>query len=587
MELARKAFDGIFRKDVVSWTTVIDGYGKSGALKEAQKLFDEMPERNVVSWTSLITCYSNAALPERAVEIFRSMISANVAPDSVAIIAVLSACAQLKDPQLGKWIHSILDHHNIKFGRNLCVSMINMYCKCGNLGAARQIFDFTGFKHLPGCNAMIYGYCKLGHVEEARAIFDQMKTHDLISFNSLIAGYVQNSDIRDAIAMFLKLRQMGLKHDNVTMVSLLAACASLGALQQGRSLHAHLLVCSIKVDLHLQTSLLDMYAKCGRIDEACLMFNIMPEKDLLSWTAIISGLSLHGKGRTALDYFSAMKEEGIKPNGVAYVAVLTACSHSGLVSEGYRHFKEMRSIYQIEPEIEHYGCMIDLLSRSGRLREAEQLITTMMMEPNAVIWSSFLSACRFHGEVKLAEKAAHKLLLLEPQEDGGYVQLCNVYASSGMRERSSEIRRVMEERGVAKKAGRSSVVVNGEVHEFVSGERLHPEMAKIREMMAKMGRRMRAEGYVAETWRVVVDVDEEEKEQSLEAHSERMAIAYGLMKTDKASFPLQILKNLRTCEECHRAIKLVSKIWNRQIIIRDRSRFHHFAGGQCSCNDFW
>ncbi|CAA6659008.1 unnamed protein product [Spirodela intermedia] len=587
IELSKKAFEGINHKDVISWTTIVGGYVKSGRLNEAQNLFDEMPVRNVVSWTSLMTGYSQAGRPAEAVRTFKAMLSANVMPDSVAIVSALSACSQLKDLELGRWIHAVVDDHNIRLTRNLSVAMIDMYSKCGDLPSARRVFDSTGWLNLSACNAMIDGYCKLGHVELARAIFDEMGDRDLISFNSMIGGYVQNSDVRDALAVFSELRAMGLKPDNVTMVTLLAACASLGALQQGRALHAHVLVCSIRVDLHLGTSLLDMYAKCGRIEDARLVFEKMPEKDVLAWTAIISGLSVHGQGRAALEYFSDMQKQGIRPNGVAYIGVLTACSHSGLVEDGRWHFEEMRSLFRIEPEIEHYGCMIDLLSRGGYLREAEELIQAMPMEPNAVIWSSFLAACRFHGDVRLAEKAAGRLLLLEPHEDAAYVQLCNVYASSGMSASSSEIRRVMEERGIKKTAGCSSVVVNGEIHEFIAGDRSHPEISDIREMMSEMARRLREAGYLPDTWRVTIDVDEEEKEESLLVHSERIAIAFGLMKSGAAHLPIQILKNLRTCEDCHHAIKLISKIWNRTIIVRDRSRFHHFTDGQCSCGDFW
>uniref|UniRef100_A0A1D1YTS7 Pentatricopeptide repeat-containing protein At2g29760, chloroplastic n=1 Tax=Anthurium amnicola TaxID=1678845 RepID=A0A1D1YTS7_9ARAE len=586
MDAARRVFDEVNQKDVVSWTTMVGGYAKARLVDEARMVFDEMPVRNVVSWTSLMAAYSQVGRAEEAVAVFKGMLLLDVMPDSVAIVSVLSACSQLRDLELGKWVHLYVDEQKIRISRNLTVALVDMYSKCGDLSSARRVFDSTGWNILPACNAMIDGYCKLGHLDMARSLFDFMDDRDIISFNSMISGYIQNSKFEEALTVFAELRASGLKPDNVSMVSLLTACASLGTLEQGKTLHGYILVSAIPPDVFLGTALLDMYAKCGRIDQALLVFEMMDEKDMLAWTAIISGLAMNGKGKIALDYFLLMQEEGIRPNAVAYIGVLSACSHSGLVDDGRRHFEEMRTLHRIEPEIEHYGCMIDLLARGGHLSEAEGLVESMPMEPNSVIWASLLAACSIHRNLDLAEKAAKHLLHLEPHADAVYVQLCNIYARSGQSAHASEIRRMMEKRGIKKTAGCSSIVVLGQVHEFIAGDKSHPEILEIQKMMHEISKRLKVAGYVPNISRVIIDIDEEEKEQNLFAHSERMAVAFGLMKLS-SHLPIHILKNLRICEDCHLAIKFISKIWNRNIIVRDRSRFHHFTDGQCSCNDFW
>jgi pentatricopeptide repeat protein len=281
-----------------------------------------------------------------------------------------------------------------------------------------------------------------------------------------------------------------------------------------------------------------------------------------------------------------MKRDGLQPNSVTYIAVLSACSHSCLLNEGRMYFDEMRLSHKIHPQIEHYGCMIDLLGRSGLLDEAMDLLQRMPMEPNAVIWGSILSACRVHKSIDLAQDAAEHLLKLESDKDAVHVQLYNIYIDSRQWEDASRIRRLMEQRGVKKKAGYSSITVAGQVHKFVVNDQSHPWISRIITMLGEIAYRLKLVGYSPITSKIAVDVDEEEKEQALLAHSEKIAIAFGLISVPP-NLSIHIMKNLRVCEDCHSAIKLISKLWNREIIVRHRSRFHHFRGGVCSCNDFW
>ncbi|KAL6873631.1 hypothetical protein ACP4OV_013713 [Aristida adscensionis] len=584
---ARRAFDEIPVKDAVAWAMVIGGMAKMGLLDEARRLLAQSPERNVISWTSLIAGYSRAGRAAEAVKSFNSMLSDGIAPDEVTVIAVLSACAQLKDLWLGRSLHLLVREKGMLMSDNLVVALIDMYAKCGDIAHAREVFDAVGRGQKPQTwNAIIDGYCKAGHVDVARSLFDQMGVRDIITFNSMITGYIHSGRLRDALQLFMQMRRHNLRADNFTVVSLLTASASLGALPQGRALHAFIEQRLVEEDIYLGTALLDMYMKCGRVVEANIVFQRMGKRDVHTWTAMIAGLAFNGMGMAALDHFCWMKCHGFQPNSVTYTAVLTACSHSCLLSEGRLYFDEMKLLHRIQPQVEHYGCMIDLLGRSGLLHEAMDLVRTMPMQPNAVIWGSILSACRVHKDIDLARNAAEHLLKLEPDEDAVYVQLYNIYIDSRQWEDASRIRRLMEERGVKKTAGYSSITVAGQVHKFVVNDQSHPWTSEIIKMMEKIAHRLKSVGYSPITSKITVDVDEEEKEQALLAHSEKMAIAFGLISL-APNLPIHIMKNLRVCEDCHSAIKLISKLWKREIIVRDRSRFHHFRDGACSCNDFW
>lgn len=584
---ARRAFDDIPVKDAVAWTTVISGLAKLGLLDDAWCLLRHSPARNVISWTGLISGYSRAGRAAEAVDCFNSMLSDGIEPDEVTVIGLLSACAQLKDLVFGRSLHKLVGEKGMLMSGKLVVALIDMYAKCGDIGRAWEVFDALGRGRRPqSWNAMIDGYCKLGHVDVARYLFDQMEDRDLVTFNSLITGYIHGGRLREALLLFMQMRRHDLRADNFTMVSLLTACASLGALPQGRALHACIEQRLVEVDIYLGTALLDMYLKCGRVEEASLVFQAMSVRDVHTWSAMIAGLAFNGMGKAALEYFFWMKVDGFQPNSVTYIAILTACSHSCLLDEGRLYFEEMRLLHNIRPLIEHYGCMIDLLGRSGLLDEAMDLVRTMPMQPNAVIWASILSACRVHKDANLARNAAEHLLKLEPDEDAVYVQLYNIYIDSRQWEDASQIRRLMEERGVKKAAGYSSITVAGQVHKFIVCDRTHPQIMEITAMMEEITRRLKSVGYSPITSQITVDVDEEEKEHALLAHSEKIAIAFGLISL-APNLPLHIIKNLRVCEDCHSAIKLISRIWNREIIVRDRSRFHHFRDGTCSCNDFW
>ncbi|XP_068650753.1 pentatricopeptide repeat-containing protein At1g08070, chloroplastic-like [Aristolochia californica] len=329
-----------------------------------------------------------------------------------------------------------------------------------------------------------------------------------------------------------------------------------------------------------------MYSKCGRIDLAYKLFEEIRDKDSVSWNTIISGFALHGFGDRALELFSLMQIKGMEPDDLTFIGVLSACSHSGLVQEGLHCFRTMEKRYKISPKLEHYGCIVDLLGRAELLKEAEEFIAEMPMKPNGAIWGALLSSCKAHRNIDLCEEAANELLLIEPGNDGVYVLLSNIFAGRKEWDKVRKVRRLMHERGIKKKPGCSSIMIDGVTHEFLVADRSHPESEQIHAVLDSVTRRLALEGYVAQTSEVLLNIDEKEKGDSISQHSEKLAICYGLIKM-KPGKEIIIMKNLRICGDCHSAIKVISKVYQRKIIIRDRSRFHHFSEGSCSCKDYW
>ncbi|KAL0327428.1 UNVERIFIED_CONTAM: Pentatricopeptide repeat-containing protein [Sesamum angustifolium] len=281
-----------------------------------------------------------------------------------------------------------------------------------------------------------------------------------------------------------------------------------------------------------------------------------------------------------------MKGAGVVPDDVAFIGLLTACSHSGLAAKGKKYFESMVNDYGIEPRIEHYGCMVDVLSRAGLVKEAIEFIDTMPVAPNPVIWRTLLAACHAHGELYLGERITKDLITNEPLQESNYVLLSSIYAKMSDWEKKTTIREAMGKKGMRKVPGSTMIELSDGIHEFVAGDKSHSEYPKINEMVDEMERKMRQAGYVATTSNVLLDIDEEDKEGALNTHSEKIAIAFALLKTPPGSL-IRIVKNLRVCGDCHSATKLISLVYNREIVVRDRNRFHHFKDGLCSCRDFW
>jgi len=392
--------------------------------------------------------------------------------------------------------------------------------------------------------------------------------------------------IKEAIEMFREMQMGEVSPNYVTMISVLPAISRLGALELGKWVHLYVEKNGIEIDDVLGSALVDMYSKCGSVDKALQVFERLPKKNTITWSAIIGGLAMHGQANDAIDYFARMERAGVTPSDVTYIGVLSACSHAGLVDEGQSFFNHMVKEVSLEPRIEHYGCMVDLLGRAGHLEEAEKLVLNMPIKPDDVIWKALLGACKMHGNIEMGKRVAETLMDMAPHDSGSYVALSNMYASSENWEAVAEVRLMMREMDIRKDPGCSWIELDGVIHEFLVEDESHPRAKEIHSMLQEISKQLRLIGYRPDTAKVLLKMDEEEKESALHYHSEKIAVAFGLISTSPHT-PLRIVKNLRICEDCHSSMKLISETYKRKIIVRDRKRFHHFEHGSCSCKDYW
>lgn len=562
------------------------GYAKFRRLDFARELFDEMPGRDVTSWNTIIAAYEQQGCGEEASRLFCQLICAGVRPNHFTFASVLSASAGLLDVEQGKQLHAYIIR--IGFLSNMFVgsALVDTYAKCGSIDDAREVFDQMPVRDVLCWNTMIAGYSQYGNIEIAHLLFEKMPQRNEVSWNTMIAGFAQQGQAEEALGLFCQMREAGLKPDQYTLASVLSCWASLAALEHGRQGHGHIIRIGYEIKIPVQNALVAMYAKCGIIRDARRVFNKMPVRDVVSWNSLIDGCAQHGFGKEALQLFEQMQQIGLKPNHITFLVVLTACSHAGLVDEGRFYFDCMNRDRCITPTTAHYACMIDLLGRAGRLNEAEDFIRKMAVEPDGRVWAALLGACRIHGDIKLGIHAAECLLEWEPQASATYVLLSNIHAAAGQWDAVARVRKLMKDRGVKKKPGCSWIDVKNRVHAFRVEDRFHPQTTEIYAMLEKLTLQLKDAGYVPDTNFVLFDVDEEHKGHILRHHSEKLAIAFGLINTPQGT-PIRVINNLRVCGDCHTAIKLISKIVRREIVVRDSSRFHHFKDGLCSCHDYW
>ncbi|XP_076953203.1 pentatricopeptide repeat-containing protein At5g66520-like [Bidens hawaiensis] len=562
---------------------------KNGHLGYALKVFDNIPQPDTFIYNTIFRGYLQYHLTEDCIYLYIHMLHASVTPNNFTFPSVIKACTFNIDVKQGLQIHAQV----LKFGYQSDVysqnSLIHMYVSFERLDEARRVFDMMPQRSDVSWTTLISGYSQLRFVDDARELFNKMPERNPASWNAMIATYVQSNCFHEAFQLFDQMQRSDkFKLDKFVAASMLSACTGLGALKQGEWIHDNIKKSKIEIDTKLATSVIDMYCKCGSLEKAFETFNKLETKGISTWNCMIGGFAMHGKGEEAVEVFKKMEtESNVSPDYITFVNLLTACAHSGLVKQGQHYFKHMAKVYNIAPRMEHYGCMVDLLGRTGMLTEAMKVINEMPMDPDARVMGALAGACRIHGDLDLGEKIGKKVIELEPYNSGRYVLLANTYAKACKWEDVANIRKLMNDRGVKKASGFSLIETDGTVNEFVAGGRSHPDCeiihAKVKEMLSCI----RSVGYAPEGEGVGYDIsDEEDIEKALFYHSEKLAIAFGLLKT-KAGETLRITKNLRVCKDCHEASKLISKFYSREIIVRDRSRFHHFKEGVCSCNDYW
>ncbi|CAL5423535.1 unnamed protein product [Camellia sinensis] len=381
------------------------------------------------------------------------------------------------------------------------------------------------------------------------------------------------------------MKMAGFRPDRITLVSVISSCSELATLGQGQQIHAEAIKTGASTVVGVISSLISMYSRCGCLDESVKAFLEREEADVVLWTSMIAAYGFHGKGEEAIELFNRMDQVGLDANDVTFLSLLYACSHFGLKDKGLQFFNLMIEKYGLEPQLEHYTCVVDLLGRSGRLEEAEGFIRTMPVKKDAIIWKTLLSACKIHKNADIAKRIAEEVLRLDPQDSAPYVLLSNIQASAKRWQYVSEVRKVTRDRRVQKEPGIGWFEVKNQVHQFCMGDKSHPQSMEIDMYLKEITWEMKLLGYVPDTGSVLHDMDAEEKEHNLAHHSEKFAIAFALMNTPEG-VPIRVMKNLRFCSDCHVAIKYISETENREIIVRDASRFHHFKDGKCSCADY-
>ncbi|KAG8390556.1 hypothetical protein BUALT_Bualt01G0095700 [Buddleja alternifolia] len=406
-------------RDVFVGSSLIDLYGKCGEIESARKMFDGMPVRNEVTWTAMMTGYLNFG-----------------------------------DMDAARWLFVEMPNRTEATWN----AMIKGLVKFGDLKSARKLFDIMPLWNAVSFTTMIDGYAKAGDMAAARSLFDELPEKDLVSWSALLSGYVQNGKPDEAVKVFGEMLTVNVKPDEFVLVSLMSACSQLGSLELAKWIESYMRNGSFDLThLHVASALVDMNAKCGNMERASLLFEDMPKRDLVSYCSMIQGFCIHGQGVEAVLLFDRMIDEGIRPDDVAFTVVLTACSHVGLVDDGYRFFELMVHKYSISPSPDHYACMVNLLGKSGKLKAAYELIQSMPVESHAGAWGALLGACGLHCDIELGEEVARRLFEFEPLNGGNYVLLSNIYAEADRWLNVSHLRDRMAERGVRKIPGFSYV----------------------------------------------------------------------------------------------------------------------------------
>ncbi|XVF13835.1 hypothetical protein REPUB_Repub09cG0002600 [Reevesia pubescens] len=535
---------------------LLDFYSKHDCLIEARNFFDEMPDLDGISYNVIITCFAWFGQHEEAIRLFRELQFTRFNQRQFPFATMLSIAANALDLQMGQQIHSLAIVTTADSELLVGNSLVDMYAKCGRF-------------------------------EEAEKIFRSLANRSTVPWTALISGYVQKGLHEEGLNLFNEMHKAGVRADQATFASILKASANLASLSLGKQLHSFVIRSGFKSNVFSGSALLDMYAKCGSIKDAIQLFQDMPERNIVSWNALISAHAQNGDGEATLESFEKMVQSGFQPDSVSFLSVLSACGHCGLVQEGLRYFRSMTQIHNLVPKKEHYASMVDMLCRSGQFNEAEKLMAEMPFDPDEIMWSSVLNSCRIHKNQELATKAADQLFRMEVLRDAAaYVSMSNIYAAAGQWDNVGKVKMAMRDRGIRKVPAYSWVEIRHKVHVFSANDMLHPQMKEIRKKIYMLSIQMEKEGYKPDTSCTLHDVDEKIKIESLKYHSERLAIAFALISTPEGS-PILVMKNLRACTDCHAAIKVISKIVRREITVRDSSRFHHFKDGICSCGDYW
>ncbi|XP_026442074.1 pentatricopeptide repeat-containing protein At2g22070-like [Papaver somniferum] len=616
-------FDKMPSKDVFSWNVMLSAYSKMGETEKLQATFDKMPARDCISYNTTIAGLVGSGCCVDGLGFFVRMQRDGFEPSEYTYVSALNACSKLLDLRRGKQIHGrTVTSSSCKGNVFVSSALMDMYAKCGQVDQARWLFDQLSEKNVVLWNSMISGYLKngcpekcldlflemkvagvkpdlvtvssvlganfkSGFIDEATRIFKEIKEKDGVCWTTMIVGYAQNNKEEDAWMLFSEMLSENVKPDQYTISSVVSVCARLASLVHGKVIHSKAIHYGIESDLLVSSALIDMYSKCGETLDARKVFRLMPIRNVVSWNAMMTGYAQNGQDQEALELYQNMLQEKLKPDNITLVGVLYACSRSGSVELGKEYFSSISESHGMKPTLDHYSCMINLLGRPGRMDEAVDLINSLPEEPNYLIWSTLLSVARVNGDIERAEMAAKHLSELDPLETGPYIILSNMYASAGRWGKVALVRSLMKDKKIRKAPAYSWIEIDYKVHKFVSDDRSHLQNEEIYRKLDSLMKEIQKAGYVPDRHLALHDVGEDEKVESISYHSEKLALAYGLISKPHDRMPIRILKNLRVCKDCHMFMKFVSKLLERRIILRDSNLFHHFVDGQCSCKDYW
>ncbi|XP_023736129.1 putative pentatricopeptide repeat-containing protein At3g13770, mitochondrial [Lactuca sativa] len=546
-----------YKPPVYLGTRLLVLYNKCDYLSDARQVFDEMPDRNVVSWTGLMSAYSKRGYTSEALNLLVRMLQSGTEPNEHTFSTALTCCTGVYGLEHGRQIHNLTIKNNFESHLYVGSSLLDMYAKAGE-------------------------------IHEARLVFEDLPERDVVCCTAIISGYAQLGLDEDALKLFHRFQKEGMASNYVTYASVLTAVSGLAAYETGRQIHSHVLRSKLPFYVILENSLIDMYTKCGQLSYARRVFDKMSERSVISWNAMLVGYSKHGMGREVAKLFELMRKENqVKPDKVTFLAILSGCSHGEMENKGLQVFDEMLTEKDgVVPDIEHYGCVVDLLGRSGKVEKAFEFIKNMPLEPNAAILGSLLGACLVHSNVDIGEIVGNRLLEIEPENPGNYVILSNLFASKGRWDDVRMIRNLMSLKAVAKDPGKSWIEIDQTLHTFHSGDQSHPKMEVVYGKMKELLVKLKENGYFPDLSRVLYDVDDEQKEKIVLGHSEKLALAFGLIFSPKGK-AIRIMKNLRVCVDCHNFAKVVSRVCEREVFMRDKNRFHHIVNGVCSCGDYW
>lgn len=544
-----------YEHNPVVGTALISMYTDCESRVDVKEYFEKLQQPGLDVWNAMLASYVKLGPGSAALALYKEMLTKGVNPDKVTFINALKACASIRALKEGEQIHDTIVEAGLEADNIVVNALMDMYSKCGSLS-------------------------------KAHSLFEKMRDPTVVSWTTMIAGYARSGLGKEALLLYQQMIKVNVEPSMKTFTTVLVACASAAALEQGRQVHDLIRARGLLKDRFIGNSLVDMYAKCGSITEARQVFDELPEKDTISWTAMLTAYNQHGLGREALELLNQMEKDSVPMDRVAYVAAVASCARLGMVRRGRAFYHSMVHNHNIKLTDDHYAAMVELFGRAGKMQVVENFIHNMPCPPGAGVWTALLTACRFHGVVELAEVAAGNLIAMDGENALPYVMLANTFASAGRWDEEAKVRKLMVKKGARKETAVCSVELAGRIHNFVAGDGSHRQNQDIHSSANNLMVQIRRAGYEPVPNVVLYDVDEKEKSVPPHLHSELLAIACGLNSTPPGT-TVRVIKNLRVCGSCHNAIKHISTLVKREILVRDPSCFHRFKDGSCTCGDYW